>query len=772
MGIDWKDLGINTFGGVHAAGRVLATAFGGQAGAQLADAAEGLETQGNLLPSWAKKGGPTDILRLSSGGNAQSGPVAVSKPDYVVVQRKGRSDGEVVPGAESLLIVGGSRFAGNGYQSGEAFGQRFTFGVDGPNRVEIMKGGHKAVFQDVAKVLVCGGSETTRVAGIEGESNMFKILGDLIGTMTGRTRLHDLAPVREVGDGVYLHGIDVLGAVDVRSSRIAPSPDRLGFVKAKTPGGRDVLALQPKPLVSKSRGLLGRATVRVLTDQQVAKNAIDVGRRAQALGAKLLKRVAKAASAKGIVKVQGIGALSPNRRSQLMNHPKLSLAQIKKIAEDTIAAGKALEDKGGKHLALAALNKKRIEAGVKAAAAKLTPRVTTAVRGDEILGSGGDFDILGRARDYEIYGEEILGEAIVLGAAVDMLGEGEDQSYSDSGAGGSSSSGLGVPGPDDNNYGVGAPPTLEDAKKSFFEPGTFDTEAPGGEGTTYNSLPTGAIPFVWDAASRQPPFKAITSLNTYKPGTWGNGKPDGGVDADGVGAGFEWHGDDGSKFWVYWPANGSTNNVVPPNPKEAADLDTMFDASLRHQWGPLVGAVTMPDWAGLRYLRDGSHTFFWFRDKAPDWATAPLIQQELSKLTTAYATALTAAKQNYAAAVAADALEKKQAEDLAKQQAREDEATARRHQKEQEEAQHQADLEAQRQATEQGKLDLQARQIALQARQNALSANQGGYDDPFADAGYGDQGDQGVDWGDGDQGGGGDDPYAAAADMQADGEEG
>lgn len=49
VGVDWGDLGKNAFGGVHSAGKVLASAFG--AGAVVAPV-EQLES--GALPDWAK----------------------------------------------------------------------------------------------------------------------------------------------------------------------------------------------------------------------------------------------------------------------------------------------------------------------------------------------------------------------------------------------------------------------------------------------------------------------------------------------------------------------------------------------------------------------------------------------------------------------------------------------------------------------------------------------------------------------------------------------
>lgn len=55
IGFDWKgDVLQNGMSGLHVAGRVLATGFGGSAGASLADSSENLQDQGGLLKDWAR----------------------------------------------------------------------------------------------------------------------------------------------------------------------------------------------------------------------------------------------------------------------------------------------------------------------------------------------------------------------------------------------------------------------------------------------------------------------------------------------------------------------------------------------------------------------------------------------------------------------------------------------------------------------------------------------------------------------------------------------
>ena len=101
-----------------------------------------------------------------SAGAAPNAIVVTAPPYVVIVHASGAN--EVVQGVSQIAISGGTRFAGNGYQPGEAFGQHFSFGVDSPTRVDYVAAGgdKKAITSDVKQVLLVGGTEgATKVSG-------------------------------------------------------------------------------------------------------------------------------------------------------------------------------------------------------------------------------------------------------------------------------------------------------------------------------------------------------------------------------------------------------------------------------------------------------------------------------------------------------------------------------------------------------------------------------------------------------------------------------
>ena len=125
VGDDWWR---SAFGGLHLAGKTVATAFGG---GKLAEMAEGLETQGGLLPEWAQTApaatpssaaippsaaGPMPTAPQPMPATAPAAPTApvppvepswsFSKPDYVVLVLKGEKKGRIL----SADSVSDSRF--------------------------------------------------------------------------------------------------------------------------------------------------------------------------------------------------------------------------------------------------------------------------------------------------------------------------------------------------------------------------------------------------------------------------------------------------------------------------------------------------------------------------------------------------------------------------------------------------------------------------------------------------------------------------------------
>lgn len=155
LGIDWGDVGKNVFGGVHTAGKILASAFG--AGALVAPV-EQLESP--ALPDWA---------RSTPGAPAGAAAAQVTAPDYVVlVHADASKKPDVVASPDAVAVVGGKRIPGNGYKHGDPPGKTFSFGYDAPARVDVLLKGKKATVTDVKQVLFMGGQEgKTTVSGDE-----------------------------------------------------------------------------------------------------------------------------------------------------------------------------------------------------------------------------------------------------------------------------------------------------------------------------------------------------------------------------------------------------------------------------------------------------------------------------------------------------------------------------------------------------------------------------------------------------------------------------
>lgn len=145
IGVDWADVGKTAFGVVHLAGKTVLSAFGAGAVTQ---PLEQMEVQAGILPDWAHP-----------GAAPPAGASTVSAPDYVVVQHQnGKAD--VLQNVQSVLVTGGQRFAGNGYQPGDKSGKKFSFGYSAPARVDVVaKTGEKVAYADVVKVLFLGGGE-------------------------------------------------------------------------------------------------------------------------------------------------------------------------------------------------------------------------------------------------------------------------------------------------------------------------------------------------------------------------------------------------------------------------------------------------------------------------------------------------------------------------------------------------------------------------------------------------------------------------------------
>lgn len=201
IGVDWEDLGKNIFGGVHVAGRTIASAFGG---AGLADMAEKLESP--ILPDWAKRGQAADIrifdnvaLNAVTAKNVAKTPVipaapkktssitettvpaapkvddvpevGVTRPDFIAVYHKNvkpTDKPEWTPNVTAVGIWGGKRLPGSkpAYdpKKDAVPGKKFSFAYDAPTRVDIVTVGpdgkvSTTVLKDVRQIAFAGGEE-------------------------------------------------------------------------------------------------------------------------------------------------------------------------------------------------------------------------------------------------------------------------------------------------------------------------------------------------------------------------------------------------------------------------------------------------------------------------------------------------------------------------------------------------------------------------------------------------------------------------------------
>lgn len=200
VGLDWGDLGKNIFGGVHVAGRTIASAFGG---AGLADAAEKLESP--ILPDWAKRGGVADVrifdnvaLNAVTAKNIAKTPVTpppapkktstitdvtppkvddvpevgVTRPDFIAIYHKNvkpTDKPDWTPNVTAVGIWGGKRLPGSKppYDSKKDVtpGKKFSFAYDAPTRIDIVTVGpdgkvSTTVLKDIRQIAFAGGEET------------------------------------------------------------------------------------------------------------------------------------------------------------------------------------------------------------------------------------------------------------------------------------------------------------------------------------------------------------------------------------------------------------------------------------------------------------------------------------------------------------------------------------------------------------------------------------------------------------------------------------
>jgi len=517
----------------------------------------------------------------------------------------------------------------------------------------------------------------------------------------------------------YRHGLDAMATparrvlattVKTKTGPVAV-PKRAGFVLKKTPAGNKHTSLVPiKP--SQSDNL---ASVR---------NARQVGTRAISIGNKLLSAVSRATRVHGAVphpaaRPRTLGPVKPgaSAKAGTKRGPKMRLtpAQLKQVAQNAIKAGKTLQKQADKH-----------EKMVKTVTAQ-----KKAMRSPKVMLHG---DVFGQfaSRDLDLREDEVT----VLGAMLDVMGQSMpdpndpgwlmdgtvDPNYGGTAAPASTAPpdpnnpgfltdgtldpnyGYGTgsadyPGPPD--YGLGPAPTVAPP----LQPGVDYTPDPGPETdqTAYSSdtskapgapLPVGAI--ICDFARGTPQY-AVGSFNHFYGGKDGLALNTQGWWGGGI------HHDAG---WMIFRNAGQNMDTVEPEEANGANgpyVPQLQQFSLsRGAWGPLVGnpmtsaGSVMPahSWTyGLRYDAGGDR-WFWYRDKAPAWATAADDMQRLNQAILDYKTNLTAAAADAAARAAADQLEQEQAKQLQKQQAAEDAAAQRQMDQEQAQMEHDAQLQS------------------------------------------------------------------------------
>lgn len=430
-------------------------------------------------------------------------------------------------------------------------------------------------------------------------------------------------------------------------------------------------------------------------------NATTAGKRAVSAGMKLKAAAAKArpstapskisAKAKPPAKstVHGLAdlvfgaVLSPKQKPAAPKgkgapHAHYTTPQLRQLADKVIKTGKDALAHAKNHQHLIDSNAAHLKAAAKANRSKT------------YLGGCDD------AADYEA-------TCTLLGAYCEVLGDAvTDPSYADPYADPSmdtTDTSAPAAAAADPYYGLGPPPTVAPP----LTPGVDFMPDPGPEidQTPYSSDPSRApgaelpLGYVLYDGSHGFPGNSVGSFNRYYGAS--NNHDGFELNVGGWWGGAIHHG----SGWAAW--RGSSHDTVEDN--EARDLSEnhrdpvqLQATSIRYGWGPLVGNPDLQNvygkWTyGLRFDAGGNQ-WFWYRDKAPSWATAADDQAHLNQAILDYKANLASAAADAAAQAAADKLEADQAAALQKQQAAEDAANQRRMDQEQKEAQHQAELQA------------------------------------------------------------------------------
>jgi hypothetical protein len=379
-----------------------------------------------------------------------------------------------------------------------------------------------------------------------------------------------------------------------------------------------------------------------------------------------------------------------------------------------------------------------------------------------------------------------------------------------------------LPGPP--NYGAGDPPHLSGKQIVLPDGSTWPVPGidfqpdpyPNGDDPTFydcptdDDLPLGAIVF---DGSRTPDFQGLANYSVIFGVVPGAAAPKGGPNS-----GYSLHNDG----W-YLELKGtqpSTGYSGGHNYDKVRAPDSGMQAeSRKNNWGPLMGnpKVYQPStkswqgglhpWTeGLRFSPSGPNgpRWFWFFDKAPDWAVNAMLQSYLNDFIAQYKAAVVAGQTDYVNAQLQDKLDAQTAQQQARDQANLDfqlsqqqkqtdaQAAAAQQGIDQQSQQLMLQQQAMQQQAYQQQMQMAAQQAAMQQQAQQMQLDyfaqnpqamfapvdeaqpQQGYDpsggggyspdtsDPYADAGgggYGDPsgGDGFINWGD--------DPYAELPDA-------
>lgn len=500
---------------------------------------------------------------------------------------------------------------------------------------------------------------------------------------------------------VYARGLDVCGAVSLKA------PPRAGFVSKKTPGGRTITTLQ-----------IGK--VKIGQHKSTVANAKDIGKRAVALGQKL-----KAATSTA---VRGAGLKKPPKKVA-PGARRISAAQTRRLADKLIRVGKEIVASADKHDHLVKATAAKIAAGAKAVGVKVgagTPKAVAVVS----TASAKKLPVArakAQARVRQKIATKLTGLYEVLGAYAECLGE---EALSDHLADEVTDAALDTLYGDDaaldTLYGEGETEATAEELPPEYQPdysdiGPAPTAAPPPDPSTYVPDPG------YSSDDRVYDSRTMTNLSDkpVQEGGMGVVYYDGskGLPYDGFTSFARAKAGGGNVNGYYYTGNAPPSGVRPniwirradnptDNPNWAGPIKdheltggnqgyiAVKPFGPEDAWGPIVGNWNRGDFvSGLRYDY-GTGRFFWFRDKAPAWATAADDIVRLNQALLDWKAKRTAAEAEAAAKVLQDKIDAEEAERARKEQAKQDAEDARRMEKEQREAEHQAELESKRAAAE------------------------------------------------------------------------